>query len=36
MRGYFAPSGFFGLVDGIYRLFASERDYYEFCSASED
>ena len=32
MRGYFTHSGFCGLVDGVYRLFASERDYYEFCA----
>ena len=29
MRGYFTASGFFGLVDGSYRLFASESEYYE-------
>ena len=29
MRGYFTAGGFFGLVDGEYRLFASEADYYE-------
>ena len=29
MRGYFTAGGFFGLVDGEYRLFASESDYYE-------
>ena len=29
MRGYFTNSGFYGLVDGEYRLFASESDYYE-------
>ena len=32
MRGYFTASGYFGLVDGEYRLFASESDYYEFVS----
>ena len=32
MRGYFTPSGFRGLVDGEYRLFASESDYYESVS----
>ena len=35
MRGFFTASGFCGLVEGIYRLFASEQDYYEFCAASE-
>ena len=29
MRGYFTGSGFYGLVDGAYVLFASESDYYE-------
>ena len=30
MRGYFTASGFFGLVDGEYMLFASEADYYDY------
>ena len=30
MRGYFTASGYYGLVDGVYMLFASEGDYYEF------
>ena len=29
MRGYFTANGFYGLVDGRYRLFASESEYYE-------
>ena len=29
MRGYFTAGGFYGLVDGEYRLFASEADYYD-------
>ena len=29
MRGFFTASGYFGLVDGQYRLFASESEYYE-------
>ena len=29
MRGYFTASGYYGLVDGRYRLFASEADYFE-------
>ena len=32
MRGYFTDGGYYGLVDGEYRLFASEPDYYEFVS----
>lgn len=34
MRGYFTASGYYGLVDGQYRLFASESEYYE--TVSED
>lgn len=30
MRGYFTASGYYGLVDGRYLLFASESEYYEF------
>lgn len=30
MRGYFTAGGYYGLVDGVYRLFASEADYYEY------
>jgi hypothetical protein len=29
MRGYFTASGYYGLVDGHYRFFASESEYYE-------
>ena len=29
MRGYFTASGYYGLVDGRYQLFASESEYYE-------
>ena len=35
MRGYFTAGGYDGLVDGAYRLFATESDYYEFV-ASDD
>lgn len=30
MKGYFTPSGYMGLVDGIYKLFASESDYIDY------
>lgn len=36
MRGYFSVSGFYGLVDGHYVLFASETDYYEAMETGED
>ena len=29
MRGYFTAGGYYGLVDGEYRLFATESDYYD-------
>ena len=30
MKGYFVTDGYMGLVDGVYRLFADELDYYEY------
>ena len=33
MRGYFPPSGYMGLVDGSYKLFASESDYIDYMTA---
>ncbi len=36
MRGYFTGSGFYGLVNGSYVLFASESDYYDALQESED
>jgi len=32
MNGYYISSGYMGLVNGTYRLFASETDYYEYMS----
>ena len=32
MRGYFTANGYYGLVNGHYRLFASESEYYELMS----
>ena len=29
MRGYYTACGYYGLVEGRYRLFASESEYYE-------
>ena len=29
MRGYYTATGYYGLLDGKYTLFASESDYYE-------
>lgn len=30
MKGYSVTEGYMGFVDGIYILFASERDYVEY------
>ena len=30
MKGYHTENGYMGYVDGGYRLFASESDYYEY------
>lgn len=30
MKGYVVGNGYMGYVDGIYILFASEEEYYEF------
>lgn len=31
MKGYVTDSGYMGYVDGHYILFASERDYLDYC-----
>ena len=33
MKGYVVSAGYMGLVDGIYELFATEEDYYEYMAA---
>lgn len=30
MKGYFTQSGYMGLVDGSYILFASEEEYRDY------
>ena len=30
MKGYITPQGFMGLVNGRYRLFATESEYIEY------
>lgn len=30
MKGYYVSNGYMGYVDGVYRLFADERDYLEW------
>ncbi len=29
MRGYYTAEGFYGLVDGVYYLYATDTEYYE-------
>lgn len=36
MRGYFTAGGYFGLIDGEYRLFASEADYFDAVESEND
>ena len=36
MRGYYTASGYYGLMDGKYILFASESDYYETARQDND
>ncbi len=36
MRGYFTASGYYGLMDGKYVLFASESEYFEAAGESDD
>ena len=33
MKGFNTASGYMGLVDGEYMLFASEEDYLEYMEA---
>ena len=32
MCGYYTSKGFYGKIGGKYYLFATETDYYEYCS----
>lgn len=36
MKGYAVGDGFMGYVNGRYRLFVSEEEYYEFLEEVED
>lgn len=36
MRGYFTNAGFYGKVNGVYILFASESDYYDTVSDGDN
>ena len=35
MHGYFTASGYYGLVNGSYRLFASESEYYDMLEGED-
>jgi hypothetical protein len=35
MRGYFTANGYYGLVNGSYRLFASESEYYDMMEGED-
>ena len=30
MKGYYVNDGYMGLVNGTYRLFADESDYFDY------
>lgn len=32
MKGYSVSEGYMGFVDGVYMLFASENDYWDYVS----
>ena len=36
MRGYFTASGYYGLMNGRYVLFASESEYFETAGEGEE
>ena len=36
MRGYYTASGFYGLMNGRYTLFASESDYYDIARSDDE
>jgi hypothetical protein len=36
MRGYFTATGFYGMVDDRYMLFASEAEYYEYMEPNDE
>ncbi len=33
MKGYVVNEGYMGFVDGVYTLFATEDDYYDYLAA---
>ena len=36
MYGYSIPSGYKGLVNGRWMLFATENEYYEYLKETDD
>ena len=36
MKGYYTAQGFLGWMDGAYRLFSCDTEYYEIMDGHED
>ena len=36
MKGYFVNDGFMGYINGSYRLFSDESEYYEILEEEDD
>lgn len=36
MKGYSVPEGYMGLVNGTYRLFSSDTEYWEYMLENEE
>jgi hypothetical protein len=36
MRGFFTAGGFYGMVNGVYLLFSSESEYYDYLREEDD
>lgn len=36
MKGYNVPGGYMGLVNGTYRLFSSDTEYWEYMLENEE
>lgn len=36
MKGYNVPRGYMGLVNGTYRLFSSDTEYWEYMLENEE
>ena len=36
MRGFFTAGGYYGMVNGVYLLFSSESEYYDYLREEDD